>query len=88
MHSTVSQNCLDLGLVALLKLDDGPGRKCGEHLVGVLTEVHEFRNAKGRMDDGWMGSCSELYRLTVLVGPSLTTNTIHLEEQSERAALV
>ena len=85
MHSTVSQDCLDFGLVALLKLDDGPGRKCGEHLVGVLTEVHEFRNAKGRMGDGWMDSCSELYRLT---GPSLTAITIHLEEQSERAALV
>ena len=39
MLYTISQDSLDLGFIALPKLDDGPGRECGKHRVVLVVRV-------------------------------------------------
>ena len=57
MLRTVGEDGLDLGLVALLQLDDGPGGECGEH-DGVKCVVNSFVCLLLVCDDGArIGGC-------------------------------
>lgn len=56
---TIGEDGLDLRLVALLELDDGPSCKCGQHGDSALRTASCYRTVLNIEVKGFPDLCSE-----------------------------